>query len=395
MKIRSSAVFTGLALVALVASACSSSGGSSTTSSAARSTSTTLPQPEPVLFSPENNNLWAYGLQPGPDGKFAAQKVDAQHSDDPKGWDINGEICSLSEGRIISGEDTGQPNPPAGWGVFIVHGDRVGNLSVKRVARLVPTFMPDDSYPDTYGCGVLSDGRVVTTVIGNNASGPADGQLVMWYPPFDSPDGSGITYCKLDVGIATAQQIWIGLHDDIYVASARPPTSGIWKYTGPFPTSADAKGGCGKTDPTGSPLANHVTKTRFITPSTANSLISPNGVVGSADGTIYVSSIINGVIAAFDSKGTFERVVLQPPAGEKLGAKPYSTGTPLGLRLGPDGSLYYADLGLVKLPGKVPDTGSKAGSVRVIRFVDGTPQPPQTIASGLTFPDGLGFWSAQ
>ena len=50
------------------------------------------------------------------------------------------------------------------------------------------------------------------------ASGPGDGQLILWFPPFDSFD---VKYCKLDVTIGTAGQIWVDAEDRVYVASAR------------------------------------------------------------------------------------------------------------------------------------------------------------------------------
>ena len=34
----------------------------------------------------------------------------------------------------------------------------------------------------------------------------------------------------------------------------------------------------------------------------------------------------------------------------------------------------------------------RTGSVRRIRFVDGAPQPPETMADGLAFPDGIGVY---
>jgi hypothetical protein len=235
---------------------------------------------------------------------------------------------------------------------------------------------------------VLPDGRVVTTVIGNNASGPQDGELLMWFPPFR---GDNIKFCVLDTTIGTAQGIAIR-NGEIYVASARGATGGVLRYSGPFPARPDARGGCGRTDAAGSPLVDAITRTRFITPQPAvNSLFSPNGVASAPNGHWYVSSIINGVISEFDANGTFVRVVLQPPAGEVLGAQPYSTGTPLGVTVGPDGTLYYADLGLrISANGNI-GPGSGLGTVRRITFVNGAPQPPQTIASGLTFPDGVGL----
>jgi hypothetical protein len=49
-----------------------------------------------------------------------------------------------------------------------------------------------------------------------------------------------------------------------------------------------------------------------------------------------------------------------------------------------------ADIGLVVDSGGV-GPGFRTGSVRRVRFVDGQPQPPELMDSGLDFPDGIGI----
>jgi hypothetical protein len=343
------------------------------------------PAPGPIVLSPQGNDLDAYTATP----PFRSQTVVTHRDADPKGFDINGQVCFLDRHRFVAGEDTNQPNPPAGWGVFRLRGNTVGTLSATRLGRLVPTYQPTDEGPDTYGCGVLRDGRVVTTVIGNNASGPEDGELVIWYPPFDSVRGA--KFCILDTTIGTAMGIALDDQDRVYVASARGATAGVLRYTGPFPTAPTAVGGCGGQDAAGSPQADVVHREQFIASGQGNPLVSPNGVARTKAGGFYVSSIFNGIIAEFDATGAYVRPILEPPAGESLGAEPYSTGTPLGLALGPDGTLFYADLGLV-IDGTDIGPGDATGTVRRIRFRAGQPQPPETMADGLTFPDGLGIY---
>jgi hypothetical protein len=351
-----------------------------------------------VLFSPEGNNLWAYETTP----PFRAQRVNTAHHSfgdapsDPEGWDINGQTCAFShDGKryLITGEDTEQPDPPAGWGIFEVSGTRVGDFAIERVARLVPTYQPTPDSPDNYGCGVLSDGRIVTTDIGNQASDAANGQLIMWFPPYDS---TTVAYCKLDLHLATGQGIYVDENDDLYLNSPRPSpdpeatSGGVFKYTGPYPTGADAAHGCGKTDNLGSPLADKITKTRVLT-SGDHGLVSPSGIARGPDGHFFVPSVITGTINEYDGDWKFVQTVLQPPAGETLGAEPYSTGTPLGVTVGPDGSLFYADIGIVTGGTHGFGPGRNTGSVRRIAFEDGKPQPPETMADELQFPDGVGL----
>ena len=139
----------------------------------------------------------------------------------------------------------------------------------EETAKLVPTFQSSGDNAENYGCGILSDGRVVTTDVGDQANGAPNGQLIIWYPPFDSEK---VKYCKIDVAISTAQSIHIGRDDHIFVAAARPTSaagatgSGVWEYSPPFPTSPDASGGCGKTDVTGAPLTDRAQKKLFIPP---------------------------------------------------------------------------------------------------------------------------------
>src|SRR5262249_30175726 len=155
--------------------------------------------------------------------------------------------------------------------------------------------------------------------------------------------------------------------------------SGVYKYSPPFPTSADAAGGCGKTDGTGAPLADTVNRQKVISTGD-HGLVAPAGLAPAPNRNLYVSSVITGVINEYKLDGTFVRTILEPPAGETLAERPFSTGTPLGLAVDPAGNLYYADIGIVVAPGKSPGPGDRTGSVRKITFSGGQPQAPQLMA---------------
>ncbi len=310
-------------------------------------------------------------------------------ADDPKGLDINAQICFFPGVKahdtkwFIAGEDTGQPNPPQGWGIFRLKGKRIGHLKAKEIGKLTPTYQGSGDNAENYGCGFLADGRVLTTDVGNQASGNGDGQLIVWFPPFNR---TKVRYCKIDTALATAGSILVK-KNGVYVASARPPTAGVWRYTGPFPTSNTAAGGCGQQDATGAPLATTVHK-ELVIPA-AGSVVSPNAVARSPRG-FYVSSVINGVIAEFDQDCQFVRNVLEPAPGDTLGAQPYRTGTPLGIGVDRKGDLFYADIGIViSADGVGP--GDDTGTLRRIHFVHGEPQAPQTMAKRRAFPDGIGI----
>jgi hypothetical protein len=389
MKTRLLLVLT--AVLALTALACEddSGGGSSSTDEPSDETQTEAPA-EPIVFNGEGNNLNAYDSQP----PFDKQTVITNAEDDPDGLDINAQICFFPDGshRFIAGEDTGQPDPPQGWGIFQLDGNAIGDMSATQIGKLTPTYQGSTDNAENYGCGFLSDGRILTTDIGNQAAGPGDGQLIVWFPPdfgnASEDESYDVPYCKLDTGIGTAGQIYVDDQDNVYVASARDATVGVLRFTGPFPTSNDAAGACGQTDATGAPLADTVNVETFIE-ATAE-ISTPNGIVPAPDGGFYVSSVINGTIGEFDADGNFVRLVLQPPAGETIGAEPYSTGTPLGLGIDDEGTLYYADIGIVVSEDGI-GPGEGTGKVRRIVFENGEPQEPETLGGDLAFPDGIGI----
>lgn len=335
-----------------------------------------------IVFAPETNRLNAYDVSNG----FLKQTVIPSKADDPQdGRDINGMVCLTPDGqrRFVAGEDTGQPALTPGWGFFQLEGDEVGSLSATEIGKLEPTYQSSINNREPYGCGFLPDGRLLTTDIGNQADGAPTGQLILWFPPFEGPFGTP-KFCKLDIAIGTAGGVYVDDQSRVYVASARGDGFGVLRYSPPFPTSADAAGGCGRTDDTGAPLADQIDKQQFIAGS--GNLPAPSGIAPSAQGTFYVSSVINGVINEYDGDGNLLRRILRPAQGQQ---PPFSTGTPFGLGIDSAGTIYYADLGVVVM---LPDIGPapKRGTVRRIRFENDEPLAPETIDSMLSFPDGIG-----
>jgi len=342
------------------------------------------PAAGPIVFAPEGEILNAYDPQDG----FKKQSVICCNEDesDPDVPAINGQTCfdPTQRGRFVAADDYTQPNPPPHWSIFQLDGTQVGELDYRKLGELRPTFQGGVGNADPVGCAFLSDGRLITSDIGNNQSGPTNGQVILWFTPITD---STPRYCKLDITVGTAGGLYVDEQNRVYVASTRG-ASGIYRYSN-LPTSDSAAGGCGGRDEKGSPLADAVVKERFI-PGDSN-IATPTSVTGSRHGTFYVSSVLNGVIAEYGADGAFIRRVLQPPAGERFGMTPFSTGSPFNVTTDRAGTLYYADLGLVLGPGGI-GPGRRLGTVRRLRFADGVPQPPETIDSGLRFPDGVGIF---
>jgi hypothetical protein len=349
---------------------------------------TTVPTTAGLVFNGEANRLHAYHPAAG----FPRQTVIPSNADEPgRGRDINGQICFTTgpqgEVRFIAGEDTnqGQSHQGAGWGLFELSGV-FPHLEFEQLNHLQPKYQNGDE-AENYGCGFLSDGRLVTSDVGNQASGAGSGQLTVWFPPLD---GSNARFCKLDVEIPTAGQIAIDAEDRIYVSSARSTQqgmAGVYRYSGNLPTSDFPDGGCGRADPVGDPLVSEgrVTKELFI-PGDSN-ISTPGGLVIIPDGGFYVASVLNGVIAEYDIDGNFVRRVLTP-SGSGL---PTPSGNPFGLGLASDGTLFFADIGLRLNNGNI-GPGPNLGKVRRIRFVDGQPQAPEIMDESLNFPDGIGIF---
>lgn len=374
------------------------------------------------VLSPEGNHLWAYDVTSGERqllvrGENAADPG-VEPPPDSERRDINGQICVSPDGRhFVSGEDTvigatdgedgaGSHDPAvAGWGYFEIEGSTLGQIRARQVGKLAPESGPGPGYagdPDNYGCAFLDDRRLFTTGIGDPMPDQAaNGQLFLWFGPFDAGFAPASTqggetfftgevpHCELDRTLATAGGL--ALHDgDLYVATNRPDGAGnagaVWRFSGRFPSN--------HAECTEDFLAANVTK-ELVVPGVPVPLVNPlsptpSAVAISRSGTLYVSSVFTGKVSEYTTDGTFVRDVYPfAPVGASSGA---ATGdTPFGLAVTSDGSLWIADIGIVG-----PGPGSGTGSVIRVRFDDdGSPQPfGETIAEGLSFPDGLGVYRA-
>jgi len=257
-----------------------------------------VPAVADLLYSPEGNRLRRYDIDSIKHPPLREDVLVERAS--AGGRDINGMICPLPDGtgRFIGGEDTGQPDIPPGWGIFAADGTEVGKLAATYF--VVPG--------DPFGCAFDSHGRLFTTEIGSDHSGDLNGQLIMWFPPYDGFPGAPGTFpnaersknfCKIASNLGTATSIAIDEQDRVYVVSARgttlPSPAGVVRFSPPFPTGPDAAGGCGRVDALGSPLADTVDEQVFINDS-ANAA-TPTGIARARNGNWYVSSVLTGVIA--------------------------------------------------------------------------------------------------
>ncbi len=216
-----------------------------------------------LVLGAEDNRLIAYDPASG----RSAVALGSAADDPDHGLDLNGQICAdpAHPGWFIAGEDTNQTGGVAedapGWGYLHLTGTSLDDLDVTMHANLVPTYVTQADNPENYGCGFLSDGRLVTTDVGDQQpQAPATGQLIVWFPSAGGGfAGTNVPYCKVDVGIATAGGLAVDGQDRVLVAANRPGVTatdvalgGVYRYEG-LPTAPSQ---CTRRDVTGAPLVD-------------------------------------------------------------------------------------------------------------------------------------------
>lgn len=383
-----------VAALALLVGACHDSGRGRSASSASdaqtsptviATTTTITPALGPaIVFSAQGDQLDAYGTEQ----PFATQTVIPSPAADRDGVAVSGQICfdPTNPRQFVAADRTDAADGQLGWGVFTLSGRTLGKLSARETARLVPRFQPSHDEPSPFGCGFLPDGRLLTTDGGNRSSGSADGQLIEWFPPFDRDT---VLACKVDVTLAAPEGLLVD-GDHVLVTDSRG--SGVTSFvTSTLPTSNASTGGCAARDATGAALAIGVVQGPWLQNAAAAGLSGATAVVRAPGGAFYVASPRTGVIAEVDGAGRLVRRILAPPAGAVLGKRPFLTGTPMALGLTPNGTLYYADSGLVVQHARLV-AGLRTGTIRRITFSAGRPQPPVVVVTGLESPDGIGVW---
>jgi outer membrane protein assembly factor BamB len=350
------------------------------------------PDPQVLIYNTEGNRLRRYDVDTI-GGALVEDILQPSASDDPDGRDSNGVICRFRDGsgRYVHGEDTGQPSPPAGFGVFAPDGRQVG--------KLTPSYpVYTSGQPEPFGCAIREDGILFTTDVGQQGFGNNNGQLTMWFPPYDhfpgppppSPDAYpnnddvSDNFCKIDETIGTANTVAIDAQGRVYVAASSQLT--VYRYEGDWPTGLASGEGCDATDSVGGPMVDpgRITRSVFIAP---DGISTYSGLAVAPDGTsVYVGSVLEGKIREYDLDGNLLRAIVDH--GVPLGTLPTPFGSPQSLALGPDGSLYYADLALV---GTLPNVGpGPNGKVWRVRFdAAGDPMTPEIVRQDLSFPDGV------
>ena len=352
-----------------------------------------------LVYSTEGNRLRRYDVDTIGSGALAEDILVERASGSEQGGgpgvagvkrDINGETCLFPDGsgRFVAGEDTHQSHPKEGVGIWAADGTQIGKL----------TSTYNTAQAEYFGCEFDGDGRLFTTDVGTQGFSNPNGQLVMWFPPYDrfpgppgaypNTDAISNNFCVIASDIGTAGAIEVDSQGRVYVSGAS--SLKIFRFSPPFPTGLGPGQGCTAIDANGSPKANVVNRDIFAT-NPSGSVFTFTGLAFAPNGNLYAASVATGEIGEINKdNGQFVRMILDPGLGFPP-AYPISTGTPQGLAVDADGSVYYADINLV---GVFPALGpGPNGSVRRIRFDgNGDPLPPELIRDGLAFPDGVSIF---
>lgn len=373
--------------------------------------------PTTFVFNGEGNRLNAYDAATGKKQTVIWSASDPATTDGREHKDLNAQICFREfngDTYFIAGEDTGQDEDPdsagygrPGWGWFRLDGEGRGDvtrLRTRQAGKLVPTYTQETGQ-ENYGCGFLDNGVLVLSDVGDQLPHePASGQLHVWFPDPAEGFGKGFVYsdgnirpehestvpfCVVETGIGTAGGIWVDGGDDpttaaddvVFVASSRPDTQnggteyGILRFDGIGALAPD----CSNT--------NAVDKSVFIQGGVPQ--LTPSAIVGSGHDTYYVSSVFDGNIAEYTEDGGFVGFVVGgTPTGQVNGflPPPLTVGTPYGLGVAPDGTVWYADLGVIlngpNRPGRL---------MKVTPSGTPLPAPAAVVDEGLAFPDGIGI----
>ncbi len=253
-----------------------------------------------------------------------------------------------------------------GWAVFGPNGKWTRqHINVQGQPQVDQNDDPQGA-KDPQGCAFLPDGRLIATDVGSEVLGMNDGALMIFFP--GGPHGGYETYCFLDKSLADPGMPVLDDAGNVYVPE--PQALRVTKFSPPFPASA----------------ADCANAEQLATTPPAKSTWLPGGTHGltvpvsmtrvHGSDHFYVAGVLGPpIINEYDLNGAFVRNIVPADVPKN----------PLGMDVGGDGTLYYAELNLDPMT-----SNPRCGSVSMVQFDgSGNPQAPVTLGTHLNFPDGI------
>ena len=250
---------------------------------------------------------------------------------------------------------------PDGWAIF----DRSGKWTREHIHTPWDFSGPQpQGNKDPQGCVFDKKGRMFGNDVGSE-NGVSDGSLIVFFP---GKDRRYTTFCFLDKGLADPGMPAMDDKGNLYVPE--PGAAKLTKFSPPFPSNA---ADCDNPEHL---VTTPPVKSRFIAPGAGGLNIPVSIVPVPHTKHWYVAGpIFPPIINEYDADGAFVRNIV--PANVPK--------NPLGMDVGHDGTLYYAELNLDPVT-----FNTRCGSVSMVRFdKHGQPQPPVTLGKNLLFPDGV------
>jgi hypothetical protein len=254
------------------------------------------------------------------------------------------------------------PPDPDGWAIFQQNG---------RWARRHIHTAWDFSGPqpegniDPQGCAFDSTGNLFGNDVGNGQFNDPDGSLIVFFP---GPRKRYDSYCFLDKTLLAPSMSVMDDAGNLYLSETA--AGRVTKFSPPFPTSeADCANPAHL-------VTTPPTKTTFLSAATSG-LVTPSGIarVPGSDHFYIASVLIPAVINEYDRNGVLVRNIV--PTGVPK--------NPLGIDVGSDGTVYYAELNLDPMTFQ-----TRCGRVSRVRFdPSGNPMAPEVLGMNLRFPDGV------
>jgi hypothetical protein len=255
---------------------------------------------------------------------------------------------------------------PDGWGIF----NRDGTWTGQHIHT--PWDYPASPQPqgtiDPQGCVFDRKARLYANDVGHGAAREPDGSLLVFFPGRDKRYS---TYCFLDKALSAPGMPVMDHAGNLYVPE--PAALKITKFSPPFPKS-----------PRDCDNPEHLVTTP---PKKTTFFPAPGRDTGGLSVPLsmvrvphtnhwYIDApILPAIINEYDRDGTFVRNIVPADVPKN----------PIGMDVGADGTLYYAELNLD------PTTlDTRCGSMSMVKFdANGQPQFPQMIGRTLRFPDGV------